>query len=304
MPLSREKHQPFWLSTTGGCGSIQLSRTLRGVLKVSRFITRMAAASMQTMPSALSREYLVERQCRNVVTELCRLGVLQNDAVTFDPELPTWKQEGIATFSMATYTKIFLQFPADRVFWNTSYQFFLYADPKERGYYPIWQSLDGPGFLEGSGILFVTVVQEQSYRVEKQTDEQTKEEVLAVLRDMFGAENVPEPTAFMYPRWSLEPWAYGSYSNWPPGTTLEMHQNLRANVGRLYFAGEATSSEYYGFLQGAWFEGQAAGSLIAGCLAGYCTGETKYEVLHGTTNYSEFDLANGWQVTSFQTNGL
>ena len=230
--------------------------------------------------------------------------MLQNDAVTFDPELPTWKQEGIATFSMATYTKIFLQFPADKVFWNTSYQFFLYADPEERGYYPIWQSLDGPGFLEGSGILFVTVVQEQSYRAEQQTDEQTKEEVLAVLRDMFGSENVPMPTAFMYPRWSLEPWAYGSYSNWPPGTTLEMHQNLRSNVGRLYFAGEATSSQYFGFLQGAWFEGRAAGMLIAACLAGNCTGETKYEVLHGTTDYSEYDLANGWQVTSFQTNGL
>jgi polyamine oxidase len=60
-----------------------------------------------------------------------RLGVLQNDAVTFDPELPTWKQEGIETFFMETYTKIFLQFPADKVF---CYQFFLYADPEERGY--------------------------------------------------------------------------------------------------------------------------------------------------------------------------
>ncbi|KAI9878900.1 MAG: hypothetical protein M1830_010204 [Pleopsidium flavum] len=232
------------------------------------------------------------------------VGVLQNDAVSFDPKLPTWKQEGIETFSMATYTKVFLQFPADKIFWNASNQFFLYADPEERGYYPVWQSLDGPGFLEGSGILFVTVVQEQSYRVEQQTDEQTKEEVLAVLRDMFGSEKVPAPIAFMYPRWSLEPWAYGSYSNWPPGTTLEMHENLRANVGRLYFAGEGTSSEYFGFLQGAWFEGQAAGLLIADCLAGNCTSETKYEVLHGTTDYSEYDLANGWQVTSFQTNGL
>ncbi len=233
-----------------------------------------------------------------------RLGVLQNDAVTFDPELPTWKKEGIETFTMATYTKIFLQFPADKVFWNTTNQFFLYADPEERGYYPIWQSLDGPGFLEGSGILFVTVVQEQSYRAEQQSEEETKEEVLLVLRAMFGAENVPEPTAFMYPRWTLEPWAYGSYSSWPPGTTLEMHQNLRANVGRLHFAGEATSTQYFGYLQGAWFEGQAAGLRVAGCLIGNCTDQTKYEILQGTTDYSEYNIANGWQVTSFQTTGL
>ncbi|KAL8713292.1 MAG: hypothetical protein Q9220_002491 [cf. Caloplaca sp. 1 TL-2023] len=192
------------------------------------------------------------------------LGVLQSDTITFEPELPDWKQLGIETFSMGTYTKIFLQFPPDKVFWNTSYQFFLYADPDERGYYPVFQSLDGEGFLPGSGIIFVTVVQAQSYVVEAQDDETTKAEVLAVLRDMFGNDTVPDPIAFMYPRWSLEPWAYGSYSNWPPGTTLEMHQNLRANVGRLYFAGEATSTEYFGFLHGAWYEGQAVGQHVAG----------------------------------------
>ena len=207
---------------------------------------------------------------------------------------------------MGTYTKIFLQFPPDQIFWNTSYQFFLYASPTQRGYYPIWQTLDTPGFLPGSGIIFVTVVQDQSYTVEAQDDDTTKAQVLEVLRQMFGEENVPEPIAFLYPRWSLEPWAYGSYSNWPPGTTLELHQNLRANVGRLYFAGEATSAEYYGFLHGAWFEGQAVGEEIAGCVKGNgsCVGEMKYEVLHGDTPAAEYDEENGWMVTSFQTNGF
>jgi len=205
---------------------------------------------------------------------------------------------------MGTYTKIFLQFPPSQVFWNTSTQFFLYADPTQRGYYPVFQSLDSPDFLPGSGILFVTVIQDQSHRIESQSDTQTKAEVLAVLRRMFGADNVPEPTAFMYPRWSLEPWAYGSYSNWPPGTTLEMHQNLRANVERLWFAGEATSAEYFGFLQGAWFEGKAVGESVAACVKGRCAGERKYEVLHGTTTRDEYDATNGWEVTSFQTNGF
>lgn len=234
------------------------------------------------------------------------LGVLQNDAVTFEPELPFWKQEGIETFSMGTYTKIFLQFPPDQVFWNTSSQFFLYADPEERGYYPVFQSLDGPGFLPGSGIIFVTVVQHQSYVVEAQDDETTKAEVLAVLRDMFGPENVPDPIAFTYPRWSLEPWSYGSYSNWPPGTSLEMHQNLRANVGPLYFAGEHTSTEYFGFLHGAWFEGQNAGELIANCInkGTNCSGQVNYLLLPSATPASEYDETNGWTVTSFQTNGL
>lgn len=235
------------------------------------------------------------------------LGVLQSDAITFEPELPDWKQLGIETFSMGTYTKIFLQFPPDQVFWNTSYQFFLYADPHERGYYPVFQSLDGEGFLPGSGIIFVTVVQTQSYVVEAQDDEITKEEVLDVLRNMFGAEKVPEPIAFMYPRWSLEPWAYGSYSNWPPGTSLEMHQNLRANVDRLYFAGEATSAEYYGFLHGAWFEGQAVGNTIADMIKYDSTAEqVHYQTLQlqGTTSEDEYNSNNGWEVSSFLTYGF
>lgn len=251
------------------------------------------------------------------------LGVLQHDVVTFDPPLPDWKQKAIATFTMGTYTKIFLQFPTQ--FWDANTQFFLYASPTTRGYYPVWQSLSGPGFLPGSNIIFVTVVDQMSYKAERQTDEQTKAEVMAVLRQMFTNITVPDPTAFMYPRWTQEPWAYGSYSNWPPGTTLEMHQNLRANVGRLWFAGEATSATYYGFLHGAYYEGKEAGLRIAGMInAGRCANvnytdngmgglvaagvdcgnEVHYDVLHGTTGIGEYDTANGWDASSFLTYGL
>jgi polyamine oxidase len=123
---------------------------------------------------------------------------------------------------------------------------------------------------------------------------------------MFPDIDVPEPVDFMYPRWSLEPWVYGSYSNWPVGTTLENHQNLRANVGRLYFAGEHTSAEYYGFLHGAWFEGREAGERIAGqitkeCVnvASGCSNYTSYEVLHGTTTLDEVNAYNGMVVSPF-----
>lgn len=230
------------------------------------------------------------------------LGVLQNDVITFEPELPEWKQSAIATFTMATYTKMFFQF--NKTFWPTDKQFFLYADPTTRGYYTVWQSLSTEGYLPGSNILFATLVEQQSYRVEAQDDEITKAEAMAVLRLMFPNITVPDPIAFLYPRWTQTPWAYGSYSNWPAGTTLEMHQNLRANVDRLYFAGEAQSAEYFGFLHGAWFEGQEAGERIAGqitakCvnLASGCGNYTNYEVLHGTTEIDEVNAFNGMSIS-------
>lgn len=232
------------------------------------------------------------------------LGVLQNDAITFEPTFPDWKQSALATFYMGTYTKMFFQF--NETFWPKDKQFMLYADPVQRGYYTIWQSLSTEGFMPGSNILFATLVDEQSYRVEAQDDETTKQEALDVLRKMFPDVEVPEPTAFHYPRWSQNPWSYGSYSNWPAGTTLEMHQNLRANVDRLYFAGEHTSVQYFGFLHGAYFEGKEAGLRLAGAITKECRNVgsgcgdyTNYEVLHGTTEFSEFNAYNGLSSSPF-----
>jgi polyamine oxidase len=238
------------------------------------------------------------------------VGVLQHEDVSFEPELPKWKSTAIEMFQMGTYTKIFLQF--DYNFWGNETQFFLYADPVQRGWYPLWQSLDTEGFFPGSNILFVTVVGRESYRVEKMSDEATQEEVMKVLRSMFPDVEVPDPIAFSYPRWTTTPWSYGSYSNWPPSTTLEMHQNLRANVDRLWFAGEHTSSSYFGYMQGAWFEGRDIGGRIAGLVGGVCVNEGEgacgemihYETLHGTTDASKYNIKNGWDTTSFQTNGL
>ncbi|KAL4803250.1 amine oxidase [Aspergillus unguis] len=245
--------------------------------------------------------------CVSAAYAICTfsLGVLQNDAVEFAPALPDWKQMAIAKFSMGTYTKIFLQF--NETFWPNNTQYFLYASPTTRGYYPVFQSLSTDGFFPDSNIIFVTLVQDQAYRAELQSDEETKDEVLEVLREMFPDKDIPEPTAFFYPRWSMEPWAYGSYSNWPAGTTLEMHQNLRANVDRLWFAGEATSAQYFGFLHGAWFEGREAGEHVAALLNNECVdlygveecGPGKhYGTLHGTSPIESYTGANGWGLNS------
>lgn len=246
--------------------------------------------------------------CVSAAYAICTfsLGVLQSKTVRFTPELPLWKRTAIEKFDMGTYTKIFFQF--DKTFWPNEAEYFLYADPVTRGYYPVWQSLSKDTFLPESNIIFATVVDDQSARVENLSDEETKEEALAVLRKMFPDKEIPEPTAFMYPRWTQNPWSYGSYSNWPPSTTLEMHENLRANADRLWFAGEATSAEYFGFLHGAYFEGRYAGEEVAARLKDTCVWiqgtktcghRPHYEKLHGTTFPREYNFFNGWPVSSF-----
>lgn len=130
------------------------------------------------------------------------LGVLQKEVVDFSPRLPDWKVSAIDSFELGTYTKIFMQF--DNPFWENA-QYLIYADPDTRGYYPEFQPLDLPGVLEGSGLLVATVVNDQSYRVEAQSNEKTQAEVMEVLRKMYG-KDIPDPTHLWYKRWSQTPW--------------------------------------------------------------------------------------------------
>lgn len=45
--------------------------------------------------------------------------------------------------------------------------------------------------------------------------------------------------------------------------TSEDWENIGKNLGQLYFAGEATSEEWNGFMQGAYLTGEEKGNMIA-----------------------------------------
>lgn len=88
-----------------------------------------------------------------------------------------------------------------------------------------------------------------SIRIEALSDEQVQGEVMEVVRMMYPNITVPEPSEFFFPRWHTNKLFRGSYSNWPPALSSQHIDNLRANVGRLYFAGEATSRKYFGMFR-------------------------------------------------------
>ncbi|KAJ3526927.1 hypothetical protein NM688_g8196 [Phlebia brevispora] len=211
------------------------------------------------------------------------LGVLQHSSVAFEPQLPMWKREAIHSMTMGVYTKLFLQFP--HKFWFDT-EAALYAD-RERGRYPIWQSLDHPKFLPGSGILFGTVTGAFSRRIESLPRRQVLDEILSVLASMFPNITIPEPLDFHFHPWSADPLFRGSYANWPPSFLPEHHANLRADLdGKVWFAGEYTSRLYFGYLQGAYFEGRDIAVEVAECIrGGGCLGLEHVEQVKNANPY-------------------
>ncbi|CAN6293608.1 unnamed protein product [Urochloa humidicola] len=191
------------------------------------------------------------------------LGVLQTDLIRFTPQLPHWKIINIYQFDMALYTKIFLKFP--KKFWpeGPGTEFFLYASER-RGYYPIWQQFEKQ--YPGSNVLLVTVTDDESRRIEQQSDNQTKAEAVEVLRKMFPGKDVPDATDILVPRWWSNRFFKGTFSNWPIGVSRYEYDLIRAPVGRVYFTGEHTSEHYNGYVHGAYLAGIDSADILIKCV--------------------------------------
>ncbi|KAG9457921.1 hypothetical protein H6P81_002429 [Aristolochia fimbriata] len=179
------------------------------------------------------------------------LGVLQSDLITFSPSLPKWKTEAISKLDVIVYTKIFLKFPYK--FWPSGpgTEFFLYAHEK-RGFYTFWQHMENA--YPDSNILVVTLTNEESKRVESQSDEETMKEAISCLRDMFGP-NIPDASHILVPKWWNNRFQRGSYSNYPMFATQHDFTDVKAPVGPIFFSGEHTSERFNGYVHGGYLSG-------------------------------------------------
>ncbi|KAM0937677.1 putative oxidoreductase [Dioscorea sansibarensis] len=195
------------------------------------------------------------------------IGVLQTNLIKFVPPLPDRKIIAMYQFDMSVYTKIFLKF--NSTFWPTGdgTEFFLYASER-RGYYPIWQHLEKE--FPGSHVLLVTVTDEESRRIEQQSENDTKKEVMEVLRKLFGT-NIPDATDILVPKWWSDRFYKGSFSNWPIGVNRYEFDQMKAPIGRVYFTGEHTSEHYNGYVHGAYLAGIDSANIMIRCIKnGFC----------------------------------
>ncbi|KAJ4908427.1 Polyamine oxidase 1 [Raphanus sativus] len=187
----------------------------------------------------------------NYVIVSASIGVLQSSLISFQPPLPKWKTEAIQKCDVMVYTKIFLKFP--HCFWpcGPGQEFFIYAH-EQRGYFTFWQHMENA--YPGSNILVVTLTNEQSKRVESQSDEETLKEAMSVLRDMFGP-TIPYATDVLVPRWWNNRFQRGSYSNYPMISDNQLQRNIKAPFGRIFFTGEHTSEKFSGYVHGGYLAG-------------------------------------------------
>ena len=192
----------------------------------------------------------------DVVVVTVPLGVLQAGAIRFTPGLPASKTLAIESLGSGLLNKCVLRF--DHARWPAGIEIFnrLSADS---GQWAEWVNMAaygaGPvlmGFNAGSF----------ARQLERASDAETGQLAMEALRSMFGSR-MPEHTGVQITRWASNEHALGSYSFPCAATRWDTRIRLAEPVdNRIFFAGEATSTNAPGSVHGAIRSGRAAAVAV------------------------------------------
>jgi len=182
-------------------------------------------------------------------------GILASNNILFDPVLPDWKIEAYLGLPTGTVNKICLHFDKD-VF-----------GPDGLGFYTTWSDAGDAAFLEasinGNDTAIVYVGGRHGIWLEKQGQQAGHDFALDRVADVFGNDVRKEVTRSIVTAWGADPWTLGSYSRARPGHTHQRKGLAKLIDGRLFFAGEATSSGAGSSCHGAYLSGIRAAEEIA-----------------------------------------
>jgi len=234
-------------------GFRQLIRVVAEGTKVKRRqkVTSIAYAEDKVTVTTDRDEFTADR----VVITL-PLGVLKAGTVSFDPPLPAAKQQSIRRIGVGHLDKVALKF--DKPFWPTDVQVFGLV-----GKQPVSHLINAFVF-SGAPILVGLRAGPLARNRERLSDAATVTQLRDALSVTFQTE-VPDPVGALITRWSRDPFSHGAYSYPSVGSTPDDRDEVAASVrDRIFFAGEATSTEYFGTVHGAYLSGLRAAKELMG----------------------------------------
>jgi len=184
------------------------------------------------------------------------LGVLQKGSVTFDPVLPTWKQQAIQGLGAGIVNKLILKF--SEPFWPDDLS--VLVTPLDTQFW--WR----PGYDRDEEIPILTALigGRSGADFSRLSESQAIERGLEELERMTGRSLDGLLMEGRFINWGADPYSLMGYSYAPVGAAGLRAELARAVDNVLYFAGEATNALRPGTVHGAAESGEtAARALLA-----------------------------------------
>ncbi|MBS0286346.1 MAG: NAD(P)/FAD-dependent oxidoreductase [Proteobacteria bacterium] len=162
------------------------------------------------------------------------LGVLQSGSVIFEPLLSESKIKAINTLKNVVHNKVVLEF--EEVFWDNYSHFVVLYDPTLEAWLDI---INLQYFSElKTPVLVTSVYAGPDKKIAK--DKYAINHFVNLLKRMYPDTFRPLRKSWIT-HWEDDPFAMGSYSYHPEGSTLDDNSAIAKPVGRLVFAGEHTN---------------------------------------------------------------
>lgn len=177
------------------------------------------------------------------------LGVLEADAIAFDPPLPQAKRDAIEAMGVGNLEKVALVFEA--AFWASEGPLTFVSEQQDGAwawFADLSQTAGAPTLVAFTGGEFSRETRANW------TDAEMVAAALEALERGYG-EPIPAPVATRVTRWATDPFALGSYASFTPGTGAAELAALAAPVGRIGFAGEHTHEGHPMTVHGAMLSG-------------------------------------------------
>lgn len=184
--------------------------------------------------------------------------VIQDEVIAFDPQLPSWKREAYDAVTLGNANKVSFAIPREELgLTGTAEARGLWSKVDERQ--GMWFQMGAFGRGMANGYVGGTLGLE--------TELAGEAAMLALGREalvrMYGGGIVGKITAEACSMWTSEPWIRGAYGAAKPGKA-HLRADLATPVGdQLFFAGEATSPDWFSTAHGAHLSGIAAVEAVA-----------------------------------------
>ncbi|CAI2356051.1 unnamed protein product [Caenorhabditis sp. 36 PRJEB53466] len=210
---------------------------------------------------------VMEMRCAAVVSTL-PIGVLKQGLLgdkrvpQFVPPLPEKKQKAIIGLGRGLVNKVIMVF--EKPFWeNGERSQFATISPSiiNRGVMLLWSS------IPGSNVLTTYYVSDEGFN--DMPDEMLVNNAMLILQKTFPYVCPKEPISAHCTRWHSDEFAFGSGTFMSLRSEMHHFEDMRTPIktedgkNRLYFAGEHTSEEWHGTLQGAWMSGTRVAADVA-----------------------------------------
>jgi len=182
-------------------------------------------------------------------------GVLGPGSIRFDPPLPDWKQEAIASVPMGLLAKIPLQFKGSRFGLPTNGWLTYHTDSREACFFLGWP-FDFDLMIGWVGGRF-------AWELTGAGTQAAIDFALQELRKIFGSEVDKHFVKGAFTQWGEDPWAEGAYASARPGSAHQRALLSKPIADKLFFAGEASAGGLAQTCGGAFLNGQSVARSVA-----------------------------------------